>query len=621
MGAIENLAWMEMVPLFGLCVFLTWWYASRELVPLWISMIIGVSWFLGFSGTLLLPLDIAQATTFGPSPSMLLAWKVVYWSTFLLTWVVLPVLYEAWYAGEITWMGRFKSALKVNLKFYCLTLVLGVVFGVYLMVSNNMTLSAVSDFAMLFGNTYGLLLVIALMGNGLVELPRAIWRFRDNERAIQRVQLRAVAMDAEVYDASCELEDAEKTVEAMGRKVATAADRLELQKYMDHVLTYVESPATADSSSYPLTASANQERARGGVRGGSARKAIPEKHGGQSGCETEEATPESLARLCKRVRWAQERVHASKQRWHGLLKEYEAATKRNEAKGGGGLDLEALNKKGLLASFQRLVRRLGRPFLGAMAGMCAVLSAIVLWSELTMGLPVSISPWGLLISALTEGSSAGDRAHPVLIQLVALVPFAYMSACTFFSLFRLRLLGLLSLHGEHQTPPGPLIYNAIYLIRLQFPLGLNYLLTLSLPRGREVSFKQLTISMQTVPLFGQGFVVYAPVVLALVSLFTLLSCYERVLSLVGVEQEDGQVATLDQAEAAERLREGAMLLDRAFRRMQPKARGNQRTAKPAVADAGPHSSLSPGIAETTTSPFFPVPQSGEAFGLELSDVP
>ena len=77
MGAIENLAWMEMVPLFGLCVFLTWWYASRELVPLWISMIIGVSWFLGFSGTLLLPLDIAQATTFGPSPSMLLAWKVL----------------------------------------------------------------------------------------------------------------------------------------------------------------------------------------------------------------------------------------------------------------------------------------------------------------------------------------------------------------------------------------------------------------------------------------------------------------------------------------------------------------------------------------------------------------
>jgi hypothetical protein len=94
---------------------------------------------------------------------MVATWKAVYWSTFILAWLVLPVLYEAWYAGDFTWRERMTSA-------YLLTAVLGAAFSAYVMLSAEMSFGALAEFLMVFSNTYGLLLVIALLGNGLVEV-------------------------------------------------------------------------------------------------------------------------------------------------------------------------------------------------------------------------------------------------------------------------------------------------------------------------------------------------------------------------------------------------------------------------------------------------------------------
>jgi hypothetical protein len=84
--------------------------------------------------------------------------------------LVLPVIYEAWYAGELTWKGRVKASLKANARFYFLTGCFGALFSGYLMYNDSLSPSALRDFLLVFGNTYGLLLVIALLGNGLVEV-------------------------------------------------------------------------------------------------------------------------------------------------------------------------------------------------------------------------------------------------------------------------------------------------------------------------------------------------------------------------------------------------------------------------------------------------------------------
>jgi hypothetical protein len=51
---------------------------------------------LGFAGTLLLPIDVAQSRPGEPSsPVMETFWMFVYWSTFLLTWIIVPLL-QVW---------------------------------------------------------------------------------------------------------------------------------------------------------------------------------------------------------------------------------------------------------------------------------------------------------------------------------------------------------------------------------------------------------------------------------------------------------------------------------------------------------------------------------------------
>lgn len=490
------------------------------------------------------------------------------------------------------------SGLKVNCVSYLLIVALGVIFSVYVMVSAEMSIMALADFLMVFGNTYGLLLVIALLGNGLVEVPRAIWRCRDSDMELQRLMLKAVLIDTEVYDSQCELDDAETAVHKMSRRVfAKPLDCSALTKHMDRINEACEAAlGTSDGASDPLTALPASDVASGRrtgptsrqIRGGRVRDEELKKD------DYDDApSRDSLARLAKRLRVAQERVHASQQRWQSLLRDYNRASAESDrgdagivvktGVGGGVAGLEdarAGGSKRVLASLRTLWARTGlaRPCLGVVAGSCACLSAVVVWSELAMGLPVSMSPWGLLISNIADDGSA----YPAAIQLVALVPYAYMSICTFYSLFKLKLFGLLTLHGPHQSTPGPLIFNAIYLIRLQFPLGYNYLLTLSPPnaRGRaaissDVAFKQLMTSMETVPLFGQGFVVYAPIVLAVLCAFTLFNCHARILRFVGIEHEDSFLLVDEEDETQERLREGSMILDQATRRK----RGDNRSQR------------------------------------------
>ncbi len=54
-------------------------------------------------------------------------------------------------------------------------LVLAACFIAYLVVSGSMELKIVFGLAIALGNTYGLLVVILLMGNDLVEIPRRLW--------------------------------------------------------------------------------------------------------------------------------------------------------------------------------------------------------------------------------------------------------------------------------------------------------------------------------------------------------------------------------------------------------------------------------------------------------------
>ena len=68
-------------------------------------------------------------------------------------------------------------------------LVAGVIYVVYLASTSGGSLSQVIGFVMAMGNTYGVLLITLLMGNGLVALPMHLWRLGDVERGLRELYL------------------------------------------------------------------------------------------------------------------------------------------------------------------------------------------------------------------------------------------------------------------------------------------------------------------------------------------------------------------------------------------------------------------------------------------------
>ncbi|CAM9171909.1 unnamed protein product, partial [Sphacelaria rigidula] len=119
------------------------------------------------------------------------AWYTVYWTTFFLTWVVIPTLASAWQAGELTWPERLKSALLLNVRLYLLMSFGLLVFVIYLVIRyvqvEQTSLGSVSGFLMALANTYGLLFIILLLGQGLIEVPRQLWQTSFPSRELQRL--------------------------------------------------------------------------------------------------------------------------------------------------------------------------------------------------------------------------------------------------------------------------------------------------------------------------------------------------------------------------------------------------------------------------------------------------
>lgn len=170
-------------------------------------------------------------------------------------------------------------------------------------------------------------------------------------------------------------------------------------------------------------------------------------------------------------------------------------------------------------------------FLRLLACVCWFLSACFLWSEVVLGSPLALSPYGALQQAFGTTS-------PLAIQLSVAIPLAYVSCCAYRSLFKFKLFGEFSLQGPHQSLARPLLVNAAYLIRLQFPLAYNFLLLLRSPSSKETAFRHLMSNMAVVPVLGRGFNTYAPLVLVVLSAFTFCRGYARLLRLVGAYHED-----------------------------------------------------------------------------------
>ncbi len=87
------------------------------------------------------------------------------------------------------------------------------------------------------------------------------------------------------------------------------------------------------------------------------------------------------------------------------------------------------------------------------------------------------SPIGYMMGAYQT-----DHIDPTVVQAISFFALAYMSICTYWTLFRMNIGWSFRLQAPNLSPPSSLIFNGEYLSRLQFSLGYNFLLCLNDPR-------------------------------------------------------------------------------------------------------------------------------------------
>lgn len=531
-------------------------------------------------------------------------WKATYWSTMFLAYTLLPLSRDILLSGKFSMGSRIRDGARRCSRTYALMAAAGVV-GIGLLAAYLHDLHVV-PVLMALGNTYGLVLVVLLLGYGLVDVPRSWWRQASPESELRRARIVAGGADEALFDAVWELQDCEGSIDlaaaAVERVGAGSGSGTAAVKYaaaISKLLEWRERTATLSPELQRRRtfgsggggaggSSGGRETRRGGRRRGGHHRLSGNGGGGGGGGgdDGDDGLPslDALAGLGARLKMAQADVVSAEQKWNHLIErarifgeladEYvppppgavppsPRAASTSLLSGSGepalGVCCCCFGKRARSC----WVRYLRSPTYRAVAVLTATLSGMVLWSEATLTLPVNLSPFALFLGLSGEGEGNKEESQGGLVyQIAALVPLLYMSLCTFSSLFKINIFGPFCLRGNRQSTGVALVFNAQYLVRLQFPLIYNYLLMLKYDTSSTTcAFSKFYSNIETVPFFGTSFNSYAPLLILALGAFTMCNGYARILSLIGIDHEDALLLS-DKDTLDEKVSEGIQLIRR-----------------------------------------------------------
>lgn len=131
----------------------------------------------------LLPYDISNSL-FGPPDYDNRILKIVitclYWGTWILGWGLTPVFCCVYtYKYALTPCRRVWYSIRYNLVWYAIAFTVGSIFLIIYVATTGITWKNLVALGYAMCNSYGLTLVVFLLGHGLIALPRSIWNAGD----------------------------------------------------------------------------------------------------------------------------------------------------------------------------------------------------------------------------------------------------------------------------------------------------------------------------------------------------------------------------------------------------------------------------------------------------------
>ncbi|VDK69165.1 unnamed protein product [Litomosoides sigmodontis] len=528
-----------------------------------------IGWFFSFTIIFILPLDIAitfynrclleeekllaekdldvvnntdpvceKPIGFVQNHVLLRLWRVVYWTAQLLTWIVLPLMQSYSDAGDFSSFSKLRSAIYSNAVYYGTCLAIFFMLMIYA-VAQGVVLNAEYLKVILISasNTWGLFLLVVLLGYGLIEIPRKFWQMGNRDYLLNKTYF-------DIDKLSIDKDNAEDTVQEVYKEARSTLTLLcneyTLRKYAQTIVAKFPPELISQitsRSSYGFSTASN---------------ITPNS-------ETFVANKEYLAsfilfhkkylgktmsiKLHKRVISAVQNHHRRQAQWNALILRafYLEDVQQAEMTG------QFVRTKGRQTNFFHCPSRAGFlwhvcykwTLLKILGLFFYVITGFLMWSECTFFI---IHPRLSLAALFVHHAAYGY--HYLRIQIYTTAIISYLCICAYYTVFKLRIYRYYHLDPHRMTDENSLLFSAILLCRLTPPMCLNVLgmihldshITSDAEFGVETQFAKLMGHLDLIPVLAKGINIYLPILIVLLTLGTWFKLGTRLLHLFGIDQ-------------------------------------------------------------------------------------
>ena len=488
-----------------------------------------------------------------PADELKVIWGIVYWSIFALCWFLAPIIQEYCNSGAFRYVvrgsrargrvdaarsrtavtdvsscaaplpcsfkGKMMYAMQANLVFYGVITLAFCVFLAYIAIVHHLTGRAVFGFAIAASNCWGLFCLIVVMSYGLVEVPRQLWSWGDNARALRHVHFRAVGMQSQRDEAQWLMDDVLSELTDANR---TISER-------DMLYTLLQKLNNAAPESFRERLSRRRDLGKP-----SASDAI--------------VSEKALAKLRGKLKRATFLTLANEERWERLVREATELEDVITATETGGRTIEwtfpprkTWYRNIVFPIEYEWYTRIGPIFWRVLAVLAIIASLIIIWCEATI---FSTDPDLSLISQMIHVR----HESRLLLQTLVFFFVLYMVLCSYSSLFKIRVFSYYEMtrgHSDHNS----LLFNTAFTLRLVAPLCYNFLFMIH--ETESTAFAKVMGSINAVPFFGKIYNAYFPIVIVVLTLFTFFNFGSRIMALFGVKRFAMEQTTDDGSTTAE----------------------------------------------------------------------
>uniref|UniRef100_A0A3Q1JSV2 LMBR1 domain containing 2 n=1 Tax=Anabas testudineus TaxID=64144 RepID=A0A3Q1JSV2_ANATE len=566
---------IEIVVVFFLALFLLHRYGDFKKQQRMVLFGTLLAWYLCFLIVFILPLDVSSCFTayclshsvptpcykpwsYIPKRIMPVFWRVVYWTSQCLTWLLLPFMQSYARSGGFSITGKIKTALIENAIYYGTYLLIFGSLLIYVAVHPEWHLSwyELQTIGITAANTWGLFLLVLLLGYGLVEIPRSYWNASRHGHLLIKTYFKASKLMTEKADAEENLEDVMEEV----RKVSESI------KYNHPLRKFIDTILRKCPVDYQEKMGRNMDDYED----------FDDK-------QNTYPSEKSLVKLHKQVIYAVQRHNRTRVQWQILLQEaiHLEDVAKNETSSTHQF-VHSFPSSEPTGWFSRYIYTptvewyweclLRRWFYRVLSVVLTLFSVAVVWSECTF---FSTRP---VLSLFAVFIQLAERDYNYLyIEMACFITIFFLCTCVYSTVFRIRVFNYYYLASHHQTDAYSLQFSGMLFCRLTPPLCLNFLglihmdSAISHQQKEQTAYTSIMGSMRVLSFIANGFYIYYPMLIVILCIATYFSLGTRCLNLLGFQQFMG-----DNEMTSDLIDEGKELIRREKRKRQRIEDGENR---------------------------------------------